>query len=159
MHKSQSNILDHIFTPKVVSHPDPATGHFNPFPDFSFTGSLRPVYPLSPRREVPSKIRLPDYAEKGIPLSERVFVGRNKIKILDAKEQEGMRKVCRLAREVLDIAAREAKPGVTTDYIDEVVHKACLERNVSMSRMVGTLDMTCLFYTVVPIASELLPLS
>ena len=44
-----------------------------------------------------------------------------------------MRKVCRLSREVLDIAAREVKPGVTTDHIDEVVHKACIERNVSLS--------------------------
>jgi len=42
-----------------------------------------------------------------------------------------MRKVCRLAREVLDIAARAAVPGVTTDYIDEIVHKACIERDVS----------------------------
>ena len=42
-----------------------------------------------------------------------------------------MRKVCRLAREVLDVAAQEIKPGVTTDHIDEVVHKACMERNVS----------------------------
>lgn len=42
-----------------------------------------------------------------------------------------MRKVCRLAREVLDIAAREVKPGVTTDHIDKVVHQACLERKVS----------------------------
>lgn len=41
-----------------------------------------------------------------------------------------MRKVCRLAREVLDAAARELKPGVTTDYLDEVVHKACIERDV-----------------------------
>ena len=41
-----------------------------------------------------------------------------------------MRRVCRLAREVLDIAARALKPGVTTDYIDEIVHKACLEREV-----------------------------
>jgi methionine aminopeptidase len=41
-----------------------------------------------------------------------------------------MRKVCRLAREVLDAAAREVKPGATTDYIDEVVHRACLERDV-----------------------------
>lgn len=88
------------------------------------------MYPLSPRREVPAKIQHPDYAKDGIPRSEQVFVGRNKIAILDAKQQEGMRKVCRLAREVLDIAAREAKPGVTTDYIDEIVHKACLERNV-----------------------------
>lgn len=43
-----------------------------------------------------------------------------------------MRKVCRLAREVLDIAARAVKPGVTTDYIDEIVHKACLERDVGV---------------------------
>jgi methionyl aminopeptidase len=42
-----------------------------------------------------------------------------------------MRKVCRLAREVLDIAAAAVKPGVTTDYLDEIVHKACLERDVS----------------------------
>ena len=41
-----------------------------------------------------------------------------------------MRKVCRLAREVLDIAAREMKPGVTTDHIDKVVHEACIARNV-----------------------------
>jgi methionyl aminopeptidase len=42
----------------------------------------------------------------------------------------GMRKVCRLAREVLDIAAAAVKPGVTTDYIDEIVHQACMERDV-----------------------------
>lgn len=57
--------------------------------------------------------------------------GRNNIEILDKKAQDGMRKVCRLAREVLDVAAAAAKPGVTTDYIDEIVHKACMERNVS----------------------------
>jgi methionyl aminopeptidase len=50
---------------------------------------------------------------------------------LDKAGQEAMRKVCRLAREVLDIAAREVRPGITTDYLDEIVHKACLERNVS----------------------------
>lgn len=60
----------------------------------------------------------------------QVFVGRNRIKILTKEEQDGMRKVCRLAREVLDIAARAAKPGVTTDYIDQVVHEACMEREV-----------------------------
>lgn len=58
-------------------------------------------------------------------------MGRNNITVLDKKQQEGMRKVCRLAREVLDIVAREVRPGVTTDYLDEVVHKACIERNVS----------------------------
>lgn len=58
------------------------------------------------------------------------YVRRNQITILDKKGIEAMRKVCRLSREVLDIAAAAAKPGVTTDYIDEVVHKACIERNV-----------------------------
>lgn len=114
-----------------MSEPDPDTGHYNPFPTYSFTGPLRPVYPLSTRRELPEKIKRPDYAKDGIPRSEQVFVQRNKIAVLTKEEQDGMRKVCRLAREVLDIAARAAVPGVTTDYIDDIVHKACIERNVS----------------------------
>lgn len=65
-------------------------------------------------------------------------MGRNNITVLDKKQQDGMRKVCRLAREVLDIAAREVRPGVTTDYLDEVVHKACIERNVSKRIDTGT---------------------
>lgn len=81
-------------------------------------------------RTIPKSIPHPDYAKDGFPRSEQKFVGRHNITILNAKEQEGMRKVCRLAREVLDIAAQELRPGVTTDYIDEVVHKACVERNV-----------------------------
>ncbi|KAF1350107.1 putative methionine aminopeptidase, type I [Delphinella strobiligena] len=129
VHKSTSNPLSNLFAPKVISEPDPATGQYNPFPTFPYTGTLRPIYPLSPRRELPAHIQRPDYAKDGIPRSEQVFVGRNKITILDKAQQEGMRKVCRLAREVLDLAAAAAKPGVTTDYIDEVVHKACIERD------------------------------
>lgn len=101
---------------------------YNPFPTFSFTGTLRPSYPLSPRRTVPKSIPHPNYADDADPKYR--FVGRNTIRTLDEKAQDGMRRVCRLAREVLDLAAREIKLGVTTDYIDEVVHKACIERNV-----------------------------
>lgn len=61
--------------PKVVSEPD-ADGHYNPFPSYPYTGSLRPVYPLSPRRAVPEKIRHPDYAHNGIPASEQVRSAR-----------------------------------------------------------------------------------
>ncbi|THC96462.1 hypothetical protein EYZ11_004053 [Aspergillus tanneri] len=129
LHKSKSNFLTNLFPPKVVSEPDPATGQFNPFPSYPFTGSLRPVYPLSPHRTVPKSIPHPDYAKDGIPRSEQKILSQRNITILSKEQQEGMRKVCRLAREVLDIAARELKPGVTTDYIDEVVHNACLERN------------------------------
>lgn len=131
-HKSQSNPLRKIFPPKVISEPDPATGHYNPFPSFPYTGPQRPVYPLSAKREVPDRIQKPDYAKDGIPRSEQVFVGRNKITILDKKQQDGVRKVARLGREVLDAIAAEVKPGVTTDYLDEVCHKACIERDVSI---------------------------
>lgn len=103
---------------------------YNPFPTFKFTGSVRPVYPLSAKRTVPKSIPRPDYAETGIPRSEN-RLNRSKIDILDANGQEAMRKVCRLAREVLDAVAAEVKPGVTTDFLDEVCHKACIERNVS----------------------------
>lgn len=130
MHKTETSILHRFFPPKAVSKPDPETGFYNPFPNFPFTGPLRPVYPLSPRREVPKSIPHPDYAEDGIPKHGRSLVRSNKITQLDAKGQEAMRKVCRLAREVLDIAAAAIRPGITTDEIDAIVHQACIERNV-----------------------------
>lgn len=148
--KTQNSIIHSIFPPKAVSKPDPETGVFNPFPSYSFTGSLRPVYPLSERRTVPKSIPHPDYAETGIPKSARTL-NRNKIEILDAKGQEAMRTVCRLSREVLDIIAAEVKPGVTTDYLDEVCHNACIERNVgatfNRSRMRSMLKRTGLPFT------------
>ena len=79
-----------------------------------------------------------------------MFVGRNKIKILTKKEQDGMRKVCRLAREVLDIAARAAKPGVTTDEIDRIVHEACIERDVSAPPAVGIIRSVLTYDSHIP---------
>lgn len=131
MHKSKSNFLSNFIVPKVVSEPDPGTGLHNPFPTYPFTGTLRPVYPLSPYREVPKSIKHPDYWRDGIPHSERTFAARTKIPCLDKEGIAAMRKVCKYGREVLDIAAAAVKPGVTTDYIDEIVHKACIERDVS----------------------------
>ncbi|KAF8486479.1 methionine aminopeptidase [Gautieria morchelliformis] len=102
-------------------------GTYNPFTGFKFTGEIRPVYPLSPRRHVPPEVPRPDYAEDGIPTSERLRSGQPP-RILDKNEQEKMRVVCRLAREVLDIAAEYVKPGVTTDFIDSVVHEETIKR-------------------------------
>lgn len=108
----------------------PGSTQYDPFPQFPYTGSVRPVYPLSAMRTVPKSIGHPDYSVTGVPTSERLL-NRAKIETLDEKGQEAMRKVCRLSREVLDIVAAEVRPGVTTDYLDEVCHKACVERNVS----------------------------
>lgn len=109
-------------------HKSQTTGVYNPFPAFHYSGPVRPVYPLSAKRVIPKSIPHPEWSEDGIP-KYRARPGRAKVDILDAKAQDAMRKVCRLAREVLDIAAAAIRPGITTDYIDEIVHKACIERN------------------------------
>uniref|UniRef100_UPI00358DDCE9 methionine aminopeptidase 1 isoform X2 n=1 Tax=Myxine glutinosa TaxID=7769 RepID=UPI00358DDCE9 len=103
----------------------------DPFFNYHYTGLVRPWYPLSPKREVPCHIIRPDYAThpQGISRTEREVRGSTQIKVLAPEEIEGMRIACRLGREVLDIAARMIRPGVTTDAIDNVVHEACVERN------------------------------
>jgi methionine aminopeptidase len=37
--------------------------------------------------------------------------------------------IYQMAREVLDHAATQIRPGITTDEIDEIVHQAIIERN------------------------------
>ncbi|GJJ12399.1 hypothetical protein Clacol_006641 [Clathrus columnatus] len=106
---------------------NPHQGTYNPFPSFKYTGDVRPVYPLSPRRLVPPEIPQPDYADDGIPKSERIAAGQPP-RILTKEDQEKLRKACKLAREVLDIAAEHVKPGVTTDFIDSIVHEETIKR-------------------------------
>lgn len=133
----KSSLLQSLkdFALPVPLSANPVTGAFDPFPLFAYTGEIRPIYPLSPPRTVPSHIKRPDYAADGIPRSEYALGSSSrKISILSPPECQAMRKVCRLAREVLDIAAAAAKPGVTTDEIDAIVHDACVERNVRLPR-------------------------
>jgi len=72
---------------------------------------------------------VPDYAESGVPVSERLHKNENTIHVHTPEEIEAMRKVCRYSREVLDLAGAMVKPGVTGDEIDAAVHQACLDRN------------------------------
>ncbi|KAJ6620275.1 peptidase M24, structural domain-containing protein [Mycena sp. CBHHK59/15] len=102
-------------------------GTYNPFPNYNFTGPMRPVYPLSPKRKIPDHIQLPDHVIDGIPKSARRPEGHPRI--LNAEEIEKMRTVCRMSRQVLDLAAAAVRPGITTDEIDEIVHNATIERN------------------------------
>jgi len=115
-----------------------AESTFNPFPNYHFTGPLRPCYPLSPCRTVPESIPHPPWSEDGDPKYPRTLRIRNRFDLLDKAGQEGMRKVCRLAREVLDIAAAAAVPGVTTDQLDQIVHDECIKRNVCPSSSIVT---------------------
>ncbi|KAG5353939.1 hypothetical protein C0989_011427 [Termitomyces sp. Mn162] len=103
-------------------------GTYNPFPNYSFTGPIRPVYPLSKTRLVPDHIPRPDYAADGKPVAEARRAGQPP-RLLTPEEQDKMRRSCRLAREVLDLAASHVRPGITTDELDEIVHNATIERN------------------------------
>ncbi|KAG6911503.1 hypothetical protein DXG01_014577 [Tephrocybe rancida] len=103
-------------------------GTYNPFPNYAYTGSMRPVYPLTKTRTIPDHIPLPDYAVDGKPASEAKRAGQPP-RLLTPKEQDKMRTACRLGREVLDIAASHIRPGITTDELDEIVHQATIERN------------------------------
>lgn len=110
-----------------LTHPTEDGKTYDPFPPQAYTGALRACYPLAPRREVKEGIVEPDYAKDGVPTSE-LKMNRSEIKILDEELIEKMRHTSRLAREVIDIAARAVKPGVTTEEIDKIVHQACMER-------------------------------
>lgn len=100
---------------------------YNPWPYFSFTGTLRP-FKQTPRRTVPSLIGRPDYADEGFPHSEQKLRGSTNIRVLTDEEIESMRVACKLAREVLDEGVAVAGVGVTTDEIDRVIHEASVDR-------------------------------
>lgn len=97
-------------------------------PKFKYAGALRPGY-QSPRRSVPSDtgITFPDYARDGVPKARPTLFPW----IIESKRPEEidkMKKAGRCAREVLDMAGRAIRAGITTDEIDQIVHAACLER-------------------------------
>jgi methionyl aminopeptidase len=72
-------------------------------------------------RVVPAHIKCPDYAETGGGEAESSM--QNKLSNQEIKQ---LRHTCRAARRVLDKAIRAIRPGVTTDYLDAVVHEACI---------------------------------
>ncbi|KAI8052021.1 MetAP 1 [Syncephalis plumigaleata] len=108
---------------KAIHTESTGTVQFNPWPTYNYTGKLKPTRP------VPEHIPRPDYAEDGLPKSEMSIKGSAKIEVLSPEEIEGMRVVCRLAREILDEGARAVKVGVTTNEIDRIIHEATIARN------------------------------
>ena len=111
----------------------PSSAHFiqNPDPSsFIFTGNLRPGQ-VSPPRFVPSAIKRPDYA---MHPEGRSFLEENEkkdhIKRHDTKVIRKIRKACRLAREVLNIALQQAKIGTATDFLDQIVHEETIARGM-----------------------------
>ncbi|KAG0345802.1 Methionine aminopeptidase 1 [Podila humilis] len=132
---SQSCFKDNWATHKAIhkiaamaNGPPGEAGGSDPWPGYKYSGTLRPVYPLSSRRAVPDNIQKPDYAETGIPLSEQNIRSSSTIEVLPNEDIDVLRKVCQIAREVIDIGVAAVKVGVTTDEIDRIIHEATIER-------------------------------
>lgn len=88
--------------------------------NFSRHISYQIVFPArqSPRRKIPPHILKPNYAEEGLNLV-----------LKSSAQQQKIRDSCKLAREALDLASSLIKPGVATDYLDEVLHKFIISKN------------------------------
>ena len=97
---------------------------------FNFTGTLRP-FKITPKRPVPATIKRPDYADHPEGRSACEEKDRsNRIPRWTGKDLDSIKKVAALCREVLDIGVAAAKPGVTTDEVDRVIHEATVERGM-----------------------------
>lgn len=109
-------------------HNKPDNADYNPFPEYEFTGKVEPLYPLSPVSRVPDNIQTPDYAFSGSPTSEILEARSSIIEPLNEKQLKKYKTVCKLGREVLDLAAAAIKPGVTTEEIDKIVFEETVKR-------------------------------
>ncbi|DAZ97026.1 TPA: hypothetical protein N0F65_012895 [Lagenidium giganteum] len=121
---STHKALHKMFSQAMASEPV-NTDKSSAFEGFQYTGKLR-RHEVSPMRTVPDHIAKPDYWQTGIPVSEQQADGR--IPVYTKEQIEGIRAACRAGREVLDIAGRALRVGVTGDEIDRIVHDACIER-------------------------------
>jgi hypothetical protein len=77
---------------------------------------------VSGTRTVPNHIPRPPYARTGqVPHPPHYII------INGEEELDALRKSARLARDVLDLACRSAKAGMTSNDVDLIVHNAILE--------------------------------
>jgi methionyl aminopeptidase len=73
-------------------------------------------------RPVPPSIPRPSYADTGVP------VRWNEPRVKSPEIIDRMRRAGRAAGEVLELAGRAVRPGITTDEIDALVHEVTIER-------------------------------
>jgi methionyl aminopeptidase len=84
---------------------------------------------LSPRREVPSSIVRPAYVGKPAPDK---FRGSD---IKTSEQIEKIRAAGKIAAQAIELAGRNAKPGITTDELDAIVHEFLLDHGAYPSTL------------------------
>jgi len=94
---------------------------------FRYSGSVQPGVQTPQRIVDDPAIMCPDYASDGVPKNASPMLPWI-IEVKTPEEIVKMRAAGIVARECLDAAGRMAKPGVTTDEIDALVHAEALKR-------------------------------
>jgi len=105
------------------------TTNYPDFRGYTFSGGLRPAL-VTPKVKMPEGTLCPDYAFHPSGVSEAERIGQKEVPVLEGKALETMREACRLGREVLDLAGRFMKIGVTGDEVDRIVYQACVDRKI-----------------------------
>ncbi|ELU03517.1 hypothetical protein CAPTEDRAFT_175182, partial [Capitella teleta] len=82
---------------------------------------------VSVSRPLPTSIPKPPYLSPGFFIKNILSAKNSKPEIKNLKQISGMRASCALASDILKRASELARPGVTTEDIDEFVMSQCIE--------------------------------
>lgn len=97
---------------------------------YKYAGPLRPFpYSFAGRRNIPDKIKKPDYAKTGQPNQHFQQLADRSIPVHNEEQIEGIRQACLVARKALDAGHAVVAPGVTTEEIDRVVHEYIIDND------------------------------
>ncbi|PLA13034.1 type I methionyl aminopeptidase [Corynebacterium riegelii] len=92
-------------------------------------GKLTPGKP-TPIRKVPASIKRPEYAWK-----DEVQENVGEPFVQTPETIEAMRETSKIAANALAVGGKEIKPGVTTDYVDGVIHEYLLDHGAYPSTL------------------------
>lgn len=100
------------------------------FENFCYSGKIKKGF-VSPMANVPVQIVRPDYANhpQGISVLELQSRKNNKIPIYNQTDISKIRAVCKIGREIMNAVSKIVAAGITSNDIDQFVHKMCIENN------------------------------
>lgn len=83
---------------------------------------------VQPLRTVPKEIARPPYIKSTFlsKIADNILHRMTKPDIKSKDDIERMKRSCQIAREVLNMVARNIQPGITTDELDRIAHEECV---------------------------------
>jgi len=95
-------------------------------PDFAWTGEMRQFH-VTATLKIPVGLQPPDYSQTSWPEEEQSSRFQTTVEIKTTEQIKKMKRVCSLARHVLDTVASHLRVGITTDELDRICHTVCIQ--------------------------------